>query len=604
MSGLEVGFGVLGILPLIVSAAEHYSDCFRPFSRYRKFSAEIDRFQRQLKVQKTIFRHHCLILLENVTLHDAAASMLGDRNHPLWADQEIERQLARYLEDLKETCIETIELIQERLQEVEKKSQGFGVVLKDEQEKPSIGGKAWRHLVAEKIKFSFSKSQLDEDLVALRSLNDDFRILTSQTGASTTENQGSRRAPRQLNKDIERCQAIRLVSQQVYNALGRACTKHTEHLAHFNLHVEQKEEIQSGHNSQIKFKIAFSHVSLVGSGSGDPLWFMVDSILHGSGDSGSTQDTDELDLLGISLKRGFQPQTSCAPKSSAKRVRFQRQLPATLPTLSPRDALPSNDLLSPPIMRRDFCDHLRRYNCKTRTKENTCIGMLEATEMCKHLVYPLPPMFDGTDKHGLSLEGFLTSMSSKKEPFVFPHYERLCLAKNLALAVLQYYATPWLKIAWRSQDIVFFREQKESLIASAPNLSAPHLNVRVIGADGQNTDGMQHSRNLAPNPILFGLGVVLLEIAYSAPLKSLQKPCDLENGIQNQFSEFFTARRLASSIGREMGSSYGTIVKKLLQCDFGCGDDFSSHDLQAGYYRDVICELGRLEQGFRDLQIG
>ena len=125
---------MLGILPLIVSAAEHYSNCFRPFSRYRKFSTEVDRFQQRLKVQKTIFRHHCLILLENVTLHDAAASMLGDRSHPLWADQEIEQQLAGYLKDLRDACIETIELIQERLKDVEKKSQGFGVVLNDDQD--------------------------------------------------------------------------------------------------------------------------------------------------------------------------------------------------------------------------------------------------------------------------------------------------------------------------------------------------------------------------------------------------------------------------------------------------------------------------------------
>ena len=364
-----------------------------------------------------------------------------------------------------------------------------------------------------------------------------------------------------MNKDIERCHTIRVASQQVYKALGRACTKHTEHLAHFNLHAEQGEEIQEGQSSDIKFKLAFRHVNLVDSGSGDPLWFMVDSILQDSCDNGSSQDTDKLDLLGMSLKRQFQPPTSCAQKPSVKRVRFQMQPPAASPTLSLGASLRPNNLLLPPIMRRDFCDYLRRYTCKPPTKENTCIGMLEATERCKHLVYPLPPMFDTTDKHGLSLEGFLTSMSSKKEFFVFPHYERLCLAKNLALAVLQYYATPWLKIAWRSQDILFFRDRKESLITPGPNLSAPYLNMKVVGGDGESADRMQASRSLAPNPILFGLGIVLLEIAYSAPLKSLQKPCDLENGIQTQFTEFFTARRLTSSIGREMGSSYGTIVK-------------------------------------------
>ena len=132
MSGLEVGFGVLGILPLIISAAEHYSDCFRPFIRYRKFSAEVDCFQRKLRSQKTVFRQQCLILLQNATLDDVAASMLDDRSHPWWADQEIEQQLAEYLKGFRELCVETIELIQERLEKVEKKSQEFGAALNND----------------------------------------------------------------------------------------------------------------------------------------------------------------------------------------------------------------------------------------------------------------------------------------------------------------------------------------------------------------------------------------------------------------------------------------------------------------------------------------
>ena len=131
MSGLEVGFGVLGILPLIVSALEHYNDCFRPFHRYRKFAIEVDRFQTQLKIQKTIFRNQCRILLGNVKVQDAAASMLRERSHPSWADSETEQQLAEHLQDSKEACIATVELIDERLKHVENESLGFRAVIDD-----------------------------------------------------------------------------------------------------------------------------------------------------------------------------------------------------------------------------------------------------------------------------------------------------------------------------------------------------------------------------------------------------------------------------------------------------------------------------------------
>ena len=157
MDGFGISFGVLGLLPLIISAAEHYNDCFHPFRRYRKFGAEVDRFQQQLKIQKTIFRNQCRILLENVTRDDAAASMLGERSHTLWADPETEQQLADYLKDSRDACVSTLQLIEERLKDVEEESQGLSAILDENQD---VGG-CWqlpsqpRHLtIADSASFS------------------------------------------------------------------------------------------------------------------------------------------------------------------------------------------------------------------------------------------------------------------------------------------------------------------------------------------------------------------------------------------------------------------------------------------------------------------
>jgi len=133
MSGIEtITFGVLGFLPLVISAAEHYNECHQAFVRYRKFTAEVDRFQQHLKVQKTVFRNQCRILLENVTTvtqQDAASSMLGERSHPLWADPETEKQVADYLKDSREACVTVIELIEGRLKCVERESHSFGAIV-------------------------------------------------------------------------------------------------------------------------------------------------------------------------------------------------------------------------------------------------------------------------------------------------------------------------------------------------------------------------------------------------------------------------------------------------------------------------------------------
>jgi len=46
-------------------------------------------------------------------------------------------------------------------------------------------------------------------------------------------------------------------------------------------------------------------------------------------------------------------------------------------------------------------------------------------------------------------------------------------------------------------------------------------------------------------------------------------------------------------------------VRKCLGCDFGEGTtDLNDPALQAVFYRDVVCELERLEKGFAMLQLG
>lgn len=137
MSGIEtITFGVLGVLPLVISAAEHYNECHQAFVRYRKFAAEVDRFQQHLKIQKTVFRNQCRILLGNVTTvtqQDAASSMLGQRSHPLWANPETEQQVADYLKDSREACVAAIDLIDGRLLCVEKESHILGAIVDEKQ---------------------------------------------------------------------------------------------------------------------------------------------------------------------------------------------------------------------------------------------------------------------------------------------------------------------------------------------------------------------------------------------------------------------------------------------------------------------------------------
>ena len=396
--------------------------------------------------------------------------------------------------------------------------------------------------------------------------------------------------------EIRKYRAIGRASCQVYEALRKACTKHTEHLAHFRLEVENitlREET----SSQVKFDMAFTHRAFTGNlGSGDPIWFLVDSIIIEHVDRCSDGQVDCLNQLENSLKRQLEPASTPVAKKTKKSVRFTalEPTPEQMPCLS----LSTSNLAREDCSGKDFCDLIRR-RFRQPLQANTCV-VLEDTAQCKHLVYPSPSTVASKSRKATSLEQLVTS---KKAPGVMSGiliHERIALAKMLAIAVLQYHATPWLQLSWRSQDVLFFEVEGNERMQGAPDLSMPYINAKIQGQSMHVLTQPQSA--LARNSVLFSLGVVLLELAYGASLESLQRPCDTENG--QLHSEFFTARRLARLKNSIMGATYNNIIEQLVEGVFPCSDDLDNPVLQTRYYEDVICPLDELERDFRTLCVG
>lgn len=622
MSGIEGAGLALAILPLVLSAAKGYDNVLDPFFRYKRFAKEAKRYSRELDIQRTIFRNECRNLLEEIIEHDAASSMLGSLTKETWSNHRLEDRLVQQLGESKQACVSIIELIEERLQDIEGENIDFSAIVEQERQVSNItlrwtriwGGllltspakampkslrpKGWRHSVGTKLCFSFSKSRLDQNINALRTHNDNLRTLSSQTrtrAAPVTNFQS--RLSRGSRKDVQKYQTIGKASQQVYEALGKACNKHSEHMAHFRVEVEHFVFDESA--PQVKFSMAFTQMQLAGStGSGDPIWFLIDSTLTDETATPSNRRDASLDELGRTLKRQFDADASRTPRKS---VKFQTPGPKPIP--NPPLVIASDVFSSQNCMKRDFCDDLRRCFREPR-KANVCVGMLENTDKCKHYVYPSPLTLDSRPRRPISLGQLIRSASRPGLVGDIPIHERLGLAKNLAVAVLQYHSTPWLRLSWRSDDILFFSAGDTTQIQELPNLSAPHLSAKVKGPHGQLSRASTIPvQNLARNPVLFSLGVVLLEIAHAASLGSLMQDTDLTNGQEDRYTEFFTARRLAKSKRSVMGMTYHNIVEQLVECVFPCGDDLNNDQLQAAFHSNIICPLAELEEGFRKFHL-
>ena len=396
---------------------------------------------------------------------------------------------------------------------------------------------------------------------------------------------------------MERYQIIGQASRQVYEALGRACTKHTEHQAHFCVEVEQAK-ITDDRNAQIKFIMAYTQMTLDGSNDpSDLIWFAVDSTSADAVEPGSFDTTTgHNDTLTSSVKKQMESASGAPQKRTQKRVRFESTslAPAcTSPTLS--TAAIAGTFLSSDSMRKDFCDVIR-IRLREPLQASECVGVLENTDRRRSFVYPSPSRCCRQMRQAISLGQVISSVSKRQTVGGLALYDRLRLAKILATAVLQYHSTPWLRLPWRSEDVYFFGDELASS-QDMPSIISPHLNVKVEGPFEQlPRTSTFPPHNLARNPLLFSLGVVLLEIAYTSTIDDLQRPIDLDNGRETGYTEFFAARRLAKCAKTDMGATYHQVVEKVVECDFGCGVDLNDPRLQAAFHHEVICPLEKLEQ--------
>ena len=138
MSGAEAAGLALAILPLVLSAAKCYDQVLSPFHRYKRFAKEAKRYSGEFDIQRTIFRNECRNLLEEIIEHDAASSMLESLTTETWSDRQLEDRLAQQLGESKQACVTIIELIEERLQDIEGENNEFCAILEQERQVKTI----------------------------------------------------------------------------------------------------------------------------------------------------------------------------------------------------------------------------------------------------------------------------------------------------------------------------------------------------------------------------------------------------------------------------------------------------------------------------------
>jgi hypothetical protein len=586
----EIGL-TLAIAPLIISAAEHYSTAATCLKRYCRYESGQQELVSVVNIQRQIFRKTIQRLLAyDVGLGDELASqMLKNAEHPQWKDEQIDAYFVERMADSSEALKTSVRLINVQLAALDF-HQG------ESSSRPGIG---------KKLRFAISKGQIQEAVVNIRRLTKDFRTLIEQTAPPQARNAVSK--PSWLTRNrVAKFAAVRDAAGNLYEALGKACTIHTAHQAHLSLQPTY------GDSSHISFTMAFKQATLQPAGglnsvhdSSLPMWLTVESTITGT--IKSTGTSNLLNEVASSLKRPQELLSSSEavekPVRSVKVVKFDAgAAPSPLPLMAPIGPRP--EFLNF-CAHSNFCNRLKKLFCQPL--KDTCVGYLECSGESRHLVY-IKSKAQTVDSSPTDValrplhDVYLAIKKANTPEASIPLHERITLAKKLATAVLQLYATPWLTNSICSEKVLLSGVDDPANLAH--NRREPYVNVSIKRPPGALTKRATFpSRTLIRNRLLFSLGVMLLELAYHSPLETLQQPSDNDDH-ESQNTDYYIADRVRHDAASILGPRYAEVIRKCIQCDFGHGDDLGTTKLQEGFYQDVICELEQLEERFKSFRLG
>ena len=443
----------LAVLPVIISAAEHYRDCVNLVTSFKEHEAQLRRFRLKLKTQEILFRHQCVLMLKELVDGNTAEQMLSNKDHRAWTDYLLDHSLAKNLQDFKQPCIDTIREAETVLKE-----------LKDIEIKSTTKGK---------IKFAVLKSSFEESIHELDSLNGNLRLFGSQIAElrSHGTSRGETRPPKSPEKALLKAKAVQKASLELYQSLDGSCEIHSSHKANFCL-VAQTEI--SHMRARVRFKLTFSrHKPDERAHPSDEAFLIIESSLHYPACFGIYAQESHPNSAN-SKKSANHDYADTNTKKMKKDENFQAEIG--------RASQQANAGILPNLcLNRNLCTVLRLRSQQTFQRD-TLLGRLESCGDCEHQVYS-PVLSAAAGNTPKSLEAVLSWASAQDPLGGLTAYEKISMARCLAAAALQYQETPWLKGPWSSEEI-FFYECNSIFQPAYTSLTEPHVRIDLEGPNG------------------------------------------------------------------------------------------------------------------------
>jgi len=460
-------------------------------------------------------------------------------------------------------------------------------------------------VVRRKLKSAYTQISFQEILDRLRNLTQDFRVVIEQRAAI-----GDRRKPESklgevLDKSIVHFRMVQAAAKDLHavvsTALSLARLDYSECQVYLGI-----QPSQNGSSPEFRFGIgSFNIVDSIGIRN-DPLWLKAQVLTTAV----QSKDPEKVAVFEESFVRKTvleRPLHQEPAKRAKKTVRFMSPSPSWDEAAAQDDefSLKAHRLL------RDveICSSLQSSHVRSKSEAARCIGILAHTAGSRCLLSfdshedAFPPDPESKPLKFISLAScFATSQGANKAARL-SFFDRVRLARLLATAVLQFHATPWLKHTLCSK-YVFFHSVDSSIIKTISVQNEVYLNTAIRGPDCPVLrEPPFRSPPRVRNQQLFALGVILIELAYEAPLHSLQKPTDVASH-DDQNTDYYIADRVRLTVSSMLGPMYADLIRKCIHCDFGRGDNLEDPALQENFYVEVVQGLEELEAKFHSFGLG
>ncbi|MCJ1387909.1 hypothetical protein MMC18_000752 [Xylographa bjoerkii] len=622
---------VLAVIPLVISALEHYAEGVSTITKWWSYKRELNSLVRVLDAEYARFLGTCEKLLHGLVSPAELKALIEYPGGPLWKNEVIDKKLKMRLQSSYSSYLRSIEDMAEAVKELETKLE-IGP-----NGKPRWGNYHTCKHEFKRVKFSLSRRGYEESMKRIEKNNDLLANLTEQNMELEPARKRRRRGGQQFK-------SIQEHARKLYSVINRGwtCDCAGPHQANLRLDDRLKDVENSDINGSlyngpdepsVQFKVMFSVDPVSLSSEAGGVWQETEirvlnenevEVLNSNasvqpesmegqqysavqhlnnirqGASLQSQNDSTLSMLSLYTANSQSTSTSTFKKVlSRKSVRIAE--PSLRDTATSGISLKTTQVPGPPKLTKKGVKFVEistsrgseLSNSLSKAKnidlvkiENLCLTIHQCMENMKYnhrclgylahearywLGVYLPPVSRTSHEkqHIMSLAQLLSSNQDKKNQLL-PTTGNLSLRRGDRLGLALTVASSVLQL----YKTPWLREywDKNDIMINGDYITNVREQVYVSRSFPAGNNEVSQSTMMIPlrNITLFALSIVLIELCLGQSLESLrtsEDPLDPE-GRANALTDWSTARRMEDAVYREAGTRYGDAVRRCLYCEF------------------------------------